>query len=320
MSFSRKILENLKNLDQYLAQFHQTQQSTYFEKFIAEVFSHILYLPFYASDNDDTNVPHRVTWQGSNSKRSKALSGKPDAIAYCYNFYLVIEATLKTGTKQWSQEFAQSIRRCEDFCSQNNIQSKDIFVLLVCTDLHRDTYQSIKNNPTQYNLVPIKISELTKIFETSIWAFTIRHLELRRLLHQISDSIKKSSSIDDFSKRVNDDITKWQNDVLTLEKTTFIGIKSYEIMREIGRNQARNHAGVSEIFQRLQNSSVVKQYFDTIGDKIGMDIIRDSLIQQSLASKLTFTYEGEELFEPVPYVDFKGRSLRLIKAVEKING
>lgn len=313
MMSSRAVLRNLKNLNQYLSQF--SQQSTYFEQLIAEAFCHILHLPFYTSNNDDASIPHRVTWQGSTNSISKAPQGRPDAIAYCYNFCLIIEITLKTGAKQWSQEFAQSIRHCEDFCSQNGMQQKDVYILMICPNLHRDTYRSIRNNPRQeYKLIPIKVSDLTKILEASILAFTMRHLELRRLFHEIPNCIKNSSSIKDSSESVDESISKWRANVLKLEKSAFIGVKAYEAMRKIGRA----YIGVSEILQKLQKHWVVNQYFNIIGDKISSDIIEDSLVQQSLASRLISTYDGEELFEPIPHADFKGRGLRLIDAVMKI--
>ena len=315
MLSSRTILKSLENVNQYLSQFHVSKRSTYFELLIAEVFSHIFYLPFYSSDNDDTKVYHRTVWCGKINPFSKASGREPDAISYCYNFHLIIEATLKTGTKQWSQEFAQSIRHCKDFCSQNSINPKDVFILLVCTEINRDVYCSIKNNPRQeYRLIPIKVSELTRILKTSILAFTMKHLQLRRLFHEIFECVRDSSSIRDLTKSVDESICGWQENVLKLEKNTFIGVKSYEAMRKIGRT----HIGVSEILQKLQDHWVVTQYFNIIGDKISNEISEDSLVQQSLASRLTPTYEGEELFEPVPYVDFKGRSLRLIDAVMRI--
>jgi len=315
MASSRTILKNLKNLKDYLILFHPLQQSTYFEKLIAEAFSNILYLPFYTSDNDDPNIPHRLTWQGIINPISKAPQGKPDAIAYCYKYYLIIEATRRTGANQWIKEFGPSIRHSENFCAQNSIPQKDVFVLMVCTKLFEDTYQSIKNySREECKLVPIEVSDLVKILQASILAFTIKHLELRRLFHQISKTIRNSSSLIDFSKAVDSSITRWQKDVLKLEKNAFIGVKSYKAMRQIGRI----HIGTSEILQKLQKHTIVKQYLNIIGEKISSKTIEDSLVQQSFASRLIPTYEGEEVFEPVPFVDFKGRSLRLIDTVMKI--
>ncbi len=315
MVSSRTILKNLKNIDNYLIKFGQ-KKPTYFELLIAEACSNIFHLPLYTIDNDDSSITNRVTWQGNNKNISKAPSGKPDAIIYCYNFCLIIESTLKTGVNQWTQEFAQSIRHCEDFCNNNDINPKDVFVLLICAKLYKDTYRSIKANLRQeYKIVPIEVYHLAKILQTSILAFTLRHVELRKLFNKILDCISNSSSINDFSLSMDTSIKTWQKDVLKLEKDSFIGLKSYEAMEKF----ERKHVGVSEILKKLQELQVVKQYLNIIGDKINSSMIEESLINQSLAYKLIKTIiEDEVLFEPVPSMDFKVRSLRIIDKVMKI--
>jgi len=315
MESSRTILKNLKNHNQYSANFPISQQSTYFEQLIAKAFGRILYLPFYASDNDDNKIPYRIVWQGMLNPIDKAPPG-PDAIAYCYGFYLIIEATLKTGAKQWSQEFASSIEHCENFCSQSRIATSDVYGLMVCSELHKRTYRSIKSNPEQeYRLIPIELSKLVRILETSILAFTMRHLELRGLLNQILGCIRSSPSVEDFSESVNDTITAWQKNVLKSERSAFFGVKSYEVMRKIGRNAI----GVTEILQRLQKYPIVGRYFNIIGEKPTLEEIEKDLMEQSLACPAGRTIQQDEpLFEPVPSVDFKGRNMRLIDAVMKI--
>jgi len=316
MTSSQTILENLKGITEYLNQFTKKQRPTYFEKLVAEAFSHILHLPFYASDSDDAGIPHRVIWQGRVNPVCKAPGGGPDAIARCYHFDLIIEATKNTEANQWAREFASSIRHSEDFCSQAQIQAKDVLTLLICTELHRDTYRSIKSNPKEeYKLIPIEVSNLEKILKTSILAFTIRHLELRRLLNQISKCIRDSSSLDDFRSAVDSLLTNWQKDVLKVEKKAVIAVKSYKAMRMINRT----HIGTSEIFQRLQGDEAINEYLEIIEEKLSFDIVEESLIQQHLASELSPTYD-ERVFYPVPFADFKERQLRLIKALEEING
>ena len=317
MTSSKTILENLTSITAYLDQFHPSLRSAYFEKLIAETFSNILYLPFYTSDNDDPNIPCRLTWQGNNIKSvSKAPPGKPDAIAYCYSYCLIIEATQKNSVNQWTQEFAQSIRHCDDFCKQTNIHQKYVFILLVCTKLFNDTYQSIKNyiREEKSKIIPIEVPGLEKILQASILAFTLRQLDLCRLFHQINDCISKSSSLTDFSKLVGSVIIKWQKDILKLERNVFIGVKSYEVMLKIGRS----YIGMSEILKELNEDPIVNQYLDIIGEKIQCEIIENCLIQQSFASRIAITFDGEKLFEPVPCVDFKERGLRLIDAVMRI--
>jgi len=312
------ILENLKDIDQYLAQFHQSQQSMYFEQLIAEAFSYILYLPYFTSDNENTNNLHRVTWQGSVNSVYRSPRGKPDAIAYCYDFNLIIEATKNTGVNQWAKEFAQAIRHCQDFCSQACIQQKDTIVLLICTKLHRDTYISIKNNPKrEYKLIPIEASGLFKILETSILAFTMRHLELRRLLNQISEYIKSSSSLDDFQSAEHKLISNWQENVLKVEKNTFVGIKSYEAMCQTGRT----NVSAGDILSILIKNPIVHQYFEIIHDKPSVSYIEEGLLGQSLGILIGKTLKDEEpLFEPVHSADFKARGKRLIEEAEKIYG
>jgi hypothetical protein len=319
MASSRIILAELRKVIQgeYPAQVVQRrQESAYFEKVVAEALSRILYLPFHTSESDNPRIPYRVTWKGSITPLSKADSGVPDAIAYCYGFYLIIEATRKTGSNQWTQEFAQSIRHCEDFCTQNNIQRKDIFVLMICNELHRDTYRSIKSNPRQeYRVAPIAVPHLARILQTSILSFTLRHLEFRELLSRICKCIKDSSSVEHFSKSAETSVTDWQRDVLKLEKRAFIGVKSYEAMRKIGRNAI----AVSEILQRLQKHPFVMQYLNIVGEKLTADEVEESLVQQSLAHYLISTIRDDEpLFEPVPSVDFARRGIRLIDEVERI--
>jgi hypothetical protein len=309
-----KILKNLNNYISHIAQNYPSKESTYFEKLIAETFSKILYLPFYTIDNDDPNVTHRLTWQGSIKPVSKAPKEKPDAIAYCYNYYLIIEATLRTGSSQCAKEYAQSIRHCEDFCNKNRIPPKDVFVLLICTELHKDTYRTLKNNlgEDESKYIPIKVSELEKILQASILAFTLRHLDLRGLFHQIYKCIINSSSLTAFSKSVNNSITGWKKDILNIEKNAFIGVKSYEVLRKIGRNQI----SASEILHELQKHPIVKQYLKIIDEKISIKIIENSLVQQSFARLIPGF--NEEFFSPVPCEDFKRGGLRLIDAVMKI--
>lgn len=318
MTSSRTILKNLKGLTEHLNHFAKRQRPTYFEKLVAESLSHILHLPFYASDNDNDTIAHRVIWQGKVNPVSKAPGGGPDAIARCYHFDLIIEATTKPGPDQWSKELAQSIRHCKDFCSRTGAQPSNVYILLLCSNLHADTYESIKANPKQkYRLIPIRVTDLAIVLETSILAFTMRHLELRKLLHLISNCITNTSSPNEFSGSVSACITGWQKDVLRLEKSTFIGVRSYEVMRRIGGNVV----SASEIIQQLQKHPFVGQYLNIVGEKITIDEIENDLMQQSLAYIAGRTIQDDvPLFEPVHSADFRARGLRVIKAVERING
>jgi len=309
----RTLTRQLKNIDQFLSAYHISQRPTHFESLIAQTISKVLHLPFYAIDNDDPGISHKVMWQGKSNPIQRAPGSSYDAISYCYNFKLLIEATLNTGVRQWSREFAGAIRHWEDYCTISGSPHNSVYVLLIYPTLHRDTYRSIKANPKkECKIIPIDISSLVQILETSTLAYSIRHIDIRKLIHQICDCLHSSSSEKEFAKSEDETISRWQKEVLRLEKMVFTGLKSYEAMRKI----KRTHISMSEILQRLQKHPIVKHYFNIIEDKIGSELIKDSLINESFASLLSRTItDGEELFEPVPQCDYSGRCQRMINAV-----
>lgn len=311
------IIKHLKRVDRFLGQFHHSQQPANFEKLIAEAFSSILYLPFYTADNDDANVQYRVTWHGSESggQLSKAAGSEPDAIAFSYDFHLVLEGTMSVGANQWAHEFAPCSRHCEEFAQENGVAPEEVYVVLVAPTLYRDTYQSLHNHPRQdYLFVPMEVATVTKILEIYTLAFTAKHVELRRLLNQTVDCFKTASSLSAFRTCMVELLSKWQVEVLANERNAVIGVKSYEAMIKINRK----HIGTGEIFNRLQNNPTVARYLELIRDSISIQIVEESLIQQSLAYELSQTYDRERVFSPVPFVDFKKRGDRLMEAVQKI--
>lgn len=315
MAAPRTILRNLRHHSQYLGQFPHYEQSAHFEHLIAQVFACLLYLPLYTSDNDDANVSHRVTWLGSIESIATAPPG-PDAVAYAYEYCMLIEATLKRGTTQWAQEFAPCIRHYEDFVEQEELNQEDTYLILIAPEFHPDTYRSIRQKDIEgFNFVLLEISALVKILDTSILAFTIRHLDLRDLCHALQECCKHSSTIEDFLRRSDDSISRWQEEVLELEKTVFLGVKSYEAMRKIGRKSV----GVSEIFQKLRWHPTVKHYIRIMGGRLTSHEIEESLLSESLGYQAGRTYDGELLFCPVPLIEFQSRAGRLVRTVEKIN-
>lgn len=316
MASPRVVLSNLRSLDRYLSGYHGVGRSTRFEQIVAEAFSHTVRLPFYTSATDIATTPHRVTWLGTIHSLHKAPPGGADAIARCFGFHCIIEATLTTGATQYQREFAQSIRHCEDYCTQNNVQHDDAFILFVCREISQDTYRSLRSHPQQeYRFVPIEVSDLAKILQTSILAFTMRHLELRGLFVDIHNSLRNSSTRADFRRSIMNHTKQWQKNVLSLEKSVFVGFRSYQAMQTF---ESRRHIGVGEILRKLQKHPIIGQYFNIIGDKISTEMIEDSSICHSFACKLASTFDGEVILEPVPGIDFRQRLQRLVHAVERI--
>jgi hypothetical protein len=315
MISGRTILKRLRNIEMYLGQFRY-KESIYFENIIGMALSKALYLPFYTKENDDENVRNRVVWGGSeqNGNLAKAPQGKSDIVAYCYGFFLAVEVTQKTGSGQWTDEFAQAVRHCDDFVKANGIEPNDVYIILITKKLHVDTYCSLRNYPRRkHKFVPIETEVLIRILQTAILALTIRHFELRTILNKISECLINSSSLSNFRIILNEELKNWQKQVLKREKRAFIGIKSYETMRK----NPRSAVAVSEILQELLKHPFVGQYFKILKEELDPSEIEKALIEESLCCYAGKTIQTDEfLFECIPCTDFKGRGLRFINAIE----
>jgi len=305
------VLRNIKNYNQYLDTFHDTHKSVYFEYLISLSFAHIMHLPFYSVDSDDSSVKYRVVWYGDikNSPPTPAPSG-PDSIIYAHNNFMLIEATRKEGKKQWSQEFAQAVSHRDSFVGGDENKKEMTFIVLVTTKLNKYTYDSIK---TKEKFIPLQIDSIEKILKTSILAFSTKHLEVIKLLGEISEILRDSDSIKNYLSRVNKCLDNWQEKILNKEKRLFIGIKSYEALVK----SSGSIMSASEILLKLKKNPVVRQYFNLIEEDISLKIMERGLIEESLGC-LTRTLK-ENFYYPVPKEDFKGRARRIIKAVEDAN-
>jgi hypothetical protein len=125
------------------------------------------------------------------------------------------------------------------------------------------------------------------------------------------DYSQKSSSLGEFRTQAKICVDKWRIDILSAEKSSFLGVKSYEAMRKINRK----YVGSGEIFDKLYRHWVVRQYMGILGSRLNSKDIEDSLLQQRLGSKLKRLPHGELLFCPVPLTDFRNRTKRLVEAL-----
>lgn len=311
MADLRTLLANLRDLEPYLSQVPPPQQSARFEHLVTEALSHILHLPFYTKDNDDTSVEYRVVWNGSTVNWSKAPGGL-DGIACAYEFCMLLEATLKTGKPQWAQECAPCIDRYGSFVAGTGRDKRDCYLLMILTELHDYTYTSIKERAAQGDhFVLLPVAQLATVLETISLAFTTKHLDIRLLWNSLQDCCAKSEHKDDFLNHAVANVTAWQNELLKKEKTTFLGIKSYHAMRRIG-----NVAATSEILQQLYGDSIVERYYRTLDATLNPSDIEASLEQEKLGYCAGRILTGEPLYAPVPILDVKGRARLFIKELE----
>lgn len=317
-------LSNLINLKQYLKRYSKYQPAA-FEYLVASAFSQILDLPFQSKDNENNTVEHRVMWYGSvrNLKtQTKACSPSgPDSICFAYGFNALIESTLRKEANQWRKEFVESIKHYDDFVRHKNANRKDVYLILIVSKLHKDTFTGFQQKAKEgYNIILLETAFLAKIGNIAHAVFTVRHSDLRQLFNAMVKALRESNSFSKFRENLNQCIFQCQKDVYNAGKITFIGVKSYEVICKAVQQRSRANLSLGQIHKRLLKDPIVNDYFEIINDKLLISYIEHDLVYQGLGIVVGTTLQNEPLFEPVHSTDFKARGLRLIKAVEEING
>jgi len=309
---------NFINFQQYLKRYAQNDQPAAFEYLVAGNISQIFFLPFQSRDNENNTVKHRVIWRGSINRRSKTISKSPsgpDAICFAYGFYVLIESTLRKGANQWRKEFVESLSHYDHFVTNNNVDKKDVYLLIIAPKIHKDTYTGFKQKACEgYNIVVLKNSHLAKIGKCSGMISTIRHLDLRQLFTDLVKILRESVAFDKIVYELNKTIYKWQSDVFKREKAVFFGLKAYEAMKKV----PKNIVGTADILWNLERDGKFNYYLHILGGGDVTSYIKDGLLSEKLAYLITTP--DEDLFCKVNAIDFKARGLRLIKAVEGIHG
>lgn len=312
MSTSRTILQQLKNLPTYLQQFNQQQWSSAFEHLTSEAVSRILHIPYHDATASGQSNAARVVWHGDSKTITKAPPGGPDAEAYCHGYHIVIEATMNTGTKQWTREFASAIRHTDDFVKKCRCDKSSVFTLLICTKLHPDTYNSIfASNGLKYTFLPLTTAHVGRILETSMLAFSVRHFDIRGLLHGIAECISRSPSVDRYSDSLEGCLDEWQKKILQQEQVSFIAANSYKTIRKMGRW----NVGSIEILSRLRKNTVVGKYMNIVGVPLDVNLVKKSITESGLGNSYKLIGTGEDMFEIVTANDFRERQFRMVDAI-----
>jgi hypothetical protein len=302
-------IQNLKGLDGYIASF-ATNKPARFEHLGCKSFSYLLKLPFFDSENDNSSIPYRVVWRGSESTWTRAPGGA-DGLIYAYGFCMMLEATLQKGRPQWSQEFAPCVNHYDAFLTEVGVRSVDCYLLLLLTKLNDYTYTSIKQKVTEKcRFVLLPVSMLASILETYALAFTATHSDLRLLWDDMLDCCERSADKEDFLLRIEDAIRRWQSDLLHKERRVFVGAKSYRVLYKLG-----GYGSLSQILSDLYGDSVVTEFFGILGRRLSPNDIEASLEQERLAYRAQ-SVPGDIIYVPVPFPDVKGRVKGMIKELE----
>lgn len=307
------IIDQLVDFEKYLETFPPEERSSRFEYIIAEGFSRIFNLPLLTTEQDDKTRKHRIIWNGKIDERKtmpkfERIKG-PDAYIYAHEFTVLLEATLKVGYKQWSQEYARAIEHYTDFTKTADKQS--CYLFFIPTELYQDSYTAIKQKCSEKcHYVILPLANFITILKTYELAFTASHIDLRQLLIKVIHCCEWSEDKDDFLTRINTLINDWQNKILRSEKYMFLSIKSYVRLVK----GTKRYASLSEIYSDLSTDDFVRRYYSTLGTRfVDTDIII-SLERERLA------YEAEnipddKIFCAVPIYDVKARVRTFIQGL-----
>jgi len=252
-----------------------------------------------------------VKWNGRIIPIEIAPQG-PDTIACCHGFTLIIEPTLLTNATQWSREYAPSIRHCTDYCTSEHLPRTSVIGILTCKTIHPDTYNSLKNHPEPgIKIIPLTVAHLEKILSIASLAYSSTHLEIKRLLNEITAALHNSHTQQDYDTKLDQVLTKFQERFLKNEKIFFIGVKAYEIVKK-----TTGPIIASDILTALSADPEVTHYFNSMNDIISMKDLVDAITQLGLAySQAVLISDEEKIFERMHIDDIKSRLNALLSKI-----
>jgi len=311
-------VSNLRNLPGYLGRYERKQQPGAFEFLVSSVFARSFHLPLQNADTEDATVEHRVIWHGRVDSQRRIFSPAshgPDGVCLACGYSMLIEGTLRGNvSSQWRKEFVECLSHYDEFLQRRNVERNDAYLALVAPQFHQSTYTGFKQKALEgYNVVMLECESLAKICIISDGIRTLRQLDLRHLIKGLVRELRQSGSLASFRGDVGRCIAEWEVEMLKQERTVYFGLKSYEVMKRAGTDIV----GVSDIMLGLNKDRQFERYLRKLGGGDLAEYVREGLVRERLARIVEAP--SEDLFCKVEGADFRGRGLRLIRAVEEID-
>jgi hypothetical protein len=275
-------------------------------------------VPLQFANTDDPSVKYRMLWNGRFDESTSVFQGSPsgvDSMCFAYGFCVLVENTLRGNVgNQWRHEFVESIDHYDAFVERDSLEKKDVYLLFVAPEFHRSTYTGFRQKAVEgYGVILLDSLCLWRWCNICQTLATYRHMDLRQLLKNMVETFRASSSLPSFRKDLKGCMANWETDLLKQEKTAYFGLKSYEAMRAGGRRIV----GPADIMLKLKRDKDFERYYKKLGGDL-TQLIRDGLVSERLAKVIPTP--DEDLFCCVECCDFKARGLRLIRAVEAVEG
>lgn len=314
----------LTRWDEYKSKFisldlHRNPEPAAYEYVSASAFSNILYLPMQCSSDRNDGVDYRVLWDGDIIRGTRSVSASSsgsDTVCFAFGFYILCESTIRTGRGQWKKEFNQCLQHYEDFITDNNLNSEDVFLVLVTPEIHKFLYRGFQSQMSEgYNLVLLNNSWLSQLWEISRIIPTVRHIDVREILDDLVEELSESTSFHKFKSNVNRKISIWCDKILRDEKYVFFALRAYEAMKKIGLDLI----ATSDIMSNLKQDDMYNKYMEIIDCRSLPVLIKESLIKERIG-KFMKRVKHENYFCPLNIPEYKELGNRLIRSVEEIGG
>lgn len=298
----------------YLNTFPKRERPTRFEQLAAEAVANVLHLPLFDNTCDDQAIPNRVTWFGKCKPLTKAGGGMPDAIARACGFTALLEATLQRGSDQCAREYAAAIRHAKSYAKENRLDIHELYIVLLTRRIAEDTYNAVKSRSSDMRMILLEPQVLVLLLETSVLAFTLRHVDVQNFLGMVQECLLSSQSLSKYREDVETLGANWQKGILRLEQYTIVALKSYREMLKANQKQV----GVSEILKRLRKQPELLWYYGRLDGNIASinaRLIQESLDREGMGFRVKLP-TGECVYCPVTLSDFKSRNARRLRAIE----
>ncbi len=312
MSTCETVRQNIRDINAYVAKFSHEQRSAAVELLFSKALSFVFHLPFYTSENNDSNVLNKIVWNGQNESAPicSANTGA-DSIVFARNFDVLVEITRRTGANQWKLEFGPALRHMSEYLTQTGRLKDSVHLLLIAPEIHSDTFNSIRQKQIEEdNIIPMTFDNVEKIAEVCSLAIGLRHVDLKNLFGILADNIRKIDNLHEYVAKSEEDVLKWQKDLLRYNRLAFLGIKGYKVFK----NRQARILTASDIVTELNTQKDVQSYFKILGKLPSRTDVSDGLLifgfgcQQgllehdpilSIASELDIQKRMEEIVENI---------------------
>jgi hypothetical protein len=302
--------DDLINLQTYLSKYRQNEQPAAFELLISKIFSSILKLPFFDSNNDDSTKKFKVLWGGTEKPIRCAPSGSCDCYIYARGFNCILESSLRDGPSQWKNEGQSTIRHLEEVITKNGWDPKRSYGILVVKNIHSDTFNNFEKYCNRYKIIILDIDNLLIILNTSNFAFTMKNLDVAHLFSKGLDVLDECENAQSYVTDLKMNFSQWRKKVLRDELNIFMAINSFNKMK----NEIQPKIYVSQLYEKLNKETSIIKYLKLADVELSYQLIINSIKQNGFGIHKRGFFDDDEIY----HLTFEDCETRFNTIINKI--